>query len=148
MDHSVKLEYLQPLDEERSASEPIQDEVNPEKEPPYAKLIYKALMQSPGYTMVLKDIYAWFKENTDKATDKETKGWQNSIRHNLSMNGAFKKVEQPAGEDSKKGNMWMLTDEAIREGVKSTTRYRTKNTKPRSTKAMQAPSAKGGHTAR
>ncbi|KAF2010661.1 winged helix DNA-binding domain-containing protein, partial [Aaosphaeria arxii CBS 175.79] len=58
----------------------------------YAQLIYRALLTAPNHTMVLRDIYAWFQRHTDKATDKSTKGWQNSIRHNLSMNGAFKKV--------------------------------------------------------
>jgi hypothetical protein len=58
-----------------------------DKEQPYAQLIYRALLEAPDHTMVLRDIYNWFKQNTDKAADKETKGWQNSIRHNLSMNG-------------------------------------------------------------
>jgi hypothetical protein len=58
-----------------------------DKEQPYAQLIHRALMEAPGHTMILRDIYEWFKTNTDKAADKETKGWQNSIRHNLSMNG-------------------------------------------------------------
>jgi hypothetical protein len=57
-----------------------------DKDQPYAQLIYQALMEKPDNTMVLKDIYDWFTQNTDKC-DKETKGWQNSIRHNLSMNG-------------------------------------------------------------
>lgn len=58
-----------------------------DKEQPYAQLIYRALKEAPGHTMILRDIYDWFKKNTEKAADKETKGWQNSIRHNLSMNG-------------------------------------------------------------
>lgn len=53
---------------------------------PYAQLIFRALREAPGYRMVLKDIYRWFEKNTDKAR-KSSKGWQNSIRHNLSMNG-------------------------------------------------------------
>lgn len=56
-------------------------------EPPYAKLIYQALMDAPEHKLVLKDIYAWISENTDKAKDPAFKGWQNSVRHNLSMNG-------------------------------------------------------------
>lgn len=63
------------------------DDVGIDKEQPYAQLIYRALMEADNHTMILKDIYNWFKDNTDKAADKETKGWQNSIRHNLSMNG-------------------------------------------------------------
>lgn len=54
---------------------------------PYAQLIYRALRDAPGYGMVLKDIYDWFEKNTDKAKNPLSKGWQNSIRHNLSMNG-------------------------------------------------------------
>ena len=53
---------------------------------PYAQLIYRALMSVPEHKMVLREIYEWFEKNTDKASSS-TKGWQNSIRHNLSMNG-------------------------------------------------------------
>ncbi|KAF2186460.1 hypothetical protein K469DRAFT_663344 [Zopfia rhizophila CBS 207.26] len=129
------------------------DDAAVDKEQPYAQLIYRALMQSPGHMMILRDIYNWFKQNTDKAADKETKGWQNSIRHNLSMNGAFEKVDQPC-EEAKKGFMWRLTDEAIREGVKSTTRYRSKMPNKRGHRSQhpqpqrQASGAKGGQAAR
>lgn len=58
-----------------------------DKDRPYAQLIFDALKQAPNHTMILRDIYDWFRKNTDKALDKDTKGWQNSIRHNLSMNG-------------------------------------------------------------
>lgn len=54
---------------------------------PYAQLIYRALKGAPEHKMVLKEIYEWFEKNTDKAVDTSSKGWQNSIRHNLSMNG-------------------------------------------------------------
>lgn len=52
---------------------------------PYAKLIYRALMSAPNHSMVLQEIYQWFRDNTGKG-DSDTKGWMNSIRHNLSMN--------------------------------------------------------------
>ena len=64
---------------------------------PYAQLIYKALMSAPEHKMVLKEIYEWFERNTDKAKNNSSKGWQNSIRHNLSMNG----VRFPFQDDSK-----------------------------------------------
>jgi hypothetical protein len=60
-----------------------------DKEQPYAQLIFHALKGAPNNTMILRDIYDWFKRNTDKASDNEKKGWQNSIRHNLSMNGVL-----------------------------------------------------------
>lgn len=71
----------QPFDESEDSDE--DGSVNCE---PYAQLIFRALKEAPGYRMVLKDIYRWFEKNTDKAR-KSSKGWQNSIRHNLSMNG-------------------------------------------------------------
>jgi len=53
---------------------------------PYARLIYDALMQAPGHRMMLREIYEWFQSNTTKPRESGTSGWQNSIRHNLSMN--------------------------------------------------------------
>ncbi|KAH0543588.1 hypothetical protein FGG08_002149 [Glutinoglossum americanum] len=89
---------------------------------PYAQLIYKALMSTPEHKMVLNEIYDWFRNTFEKFNKAKGKGWQNSIRHNLSMNGAFTKVEK--SDDSAKGFIWVLEPSAIREGVKSTTRYR------------------------
>lgn len=51
----------------------------------YAQLIYQAFLTSERHAMTLKEIYQWFLENTSRA-QSGTKGWQNSIRHNLSMN--------------------------------------------------------------
>ncbi|MCJ1409084.1 hypothetical protein MMC19_003161 [Ptychographa xylographoides] len=92
---------------------------------PYAQLIYRALKSVPGHRMVLKEIYEWFERNTEKAKNNSSKGWQNSIRHNLSMNGAFKKVDHlPPTDDGKKGFVWVLDPSALEKGVESTTRYR------------------------
>lgn len=57
-----------------------------DKAEPYAKSLFRCLRDAPGHTMVLRDIYDWFKANTEKARDPGSTGWQNSIRHNLSMN--------------------------------------------------------------
>ena len=61
-------------------------------EPSYAKLIYRALMDTPGHQMVLKDIYKWIAQNTDKARDPIFTGWKNSVRHNLSRNEVLVEV--------------------------------------------------------
>lgn len=53
---------------------------------PYSSLIYQALLTGDGGQMPLQEIYAWFERNTNKGRDQACKGWQNSIRHNLSMN--------------------------------------------------------------
>ncbi|KPM45916.1 hypothetical protein AK830_g566, partial [Neonectria ditissima] len=106
---------------------------------PYAQLICRALRSRPDYSMTLQEIYQWFRDNTDK-TEVMGKGWQNSIRHNLSMNAAFDKRDpdqsSPAAartgyqarmravRNAKRSTEWILTDWAIRDGVQSTTRYR------------------------
>lgn len=55
-------------------------------EPPYSDLIYRAIVSSPNKHMRVQEIYSWFKENTNKCGNSDSTGWQNSIRHNLSMN--------------------------------------------------------------
>jgi hypothetical protein len=63
----------------------VMEPEDPAVDEPYAKLIYRALMSAPGKSMVLQEIYQWFRDNTTKGSS-DTKGWMNSIRHNLSMN--------------------------------------------------------------
>ena len=136
---------------------------------PYATLIFQALMSSENKRMVLKDIYKWFEQNTEKAKDPHSRGWQNSIRHNLSMNGvsdgqppssfesdrdcfsdsepstqAFQKVDHPASEDGKKCYVWVLDPGAEKAGgVESTTRFRKGPTASRG-----VPRFEGGTTRR
>lgn len=61
---------------------------------PYARLIYEALMQAPGHRMMLREIYEWFVRNTTKPKESGTNGWQNSIRHNLSMNQVSRRLDE------------------------------------------------------
>ena len=65
---------------------PLDDENENCSNVPYNQLLHKCLMEKCGHEALLKDIYAWFERNTEKAKDPGAKGWQNSIRHNLSMN--------------------------------------------------------------
>lgn len=89
---SIKMEYPigNNIEWTRSPITMIDDESDEDgssSSEPYAQLIYRALKSVAGHAMVLKEIYEWFEKNTDKAKDPLSKGWQNSIRHNLSMNG-------------------------------------------------------------
>ncbi|KAK6344673.1 hypothetical protein TWF718_006631 [Orbilia javanica] len=110
---SLMTQSYQPA--ERSPSE--------ESLPSYAEMIYMALMSVPSHQMNLQEIYQWFRDTYPRFKYDSTKGWMNSIRHNLSMNGAFVKVEKQNGE-SGKGFLWLLAPAAVESGIQSTTRYR------------------------
>ncbi|KAI9684168.1 MAG: hypothetical protein M1829_003438 [Trizodia sp. TS-e1964] len=106
---------------ESQVEQPTEKHVNE----PYAKLIWRALRSKPSHRMVLKEIYRWFELHTEKAINPRVKGWQNSIRHNLSMNADFLKIPHAKPEDqAQKGFIWGLEEPALSQGVKSTTRYR------------------------
>ncbi|OAX85279.1 hypothetical protein ACJ72_00341 [Emergomyces africanus] len=124
---------------------------------PYSKLIWRALQSVPDKKMALKEIYEWFEKNTNKARNSDTKGWQNSIRHNLSMNAAFEGVKDTSSPDGtlrKPANVWVLTKEALQNGVQSTTRYRKLGTQKKPPKSdhpapqRQRSGAKGGKAAK
>ncbi|ETI20022.1 hypothetical protein G647_09037 [Cladophialophora carrionii CBS 160.54] len=103
----------------------VEHEEDASDDKPYARLIYEALMQAPGHRMMLREIYEWFRHNTTKPQESGSNGWQNSIRHNLSMNKAFENDRDSARGSSRKAtSVWILTKDAIDNGVQSTTRYR------------------------
>ncbi|KAI3337185.1 hypothetical protein HD806DRAFT_518121 [Xylariaceae sp. AK1471] len=72
----------------------------------YAQLIGMAILRAPHRKLTLSQIYKWISDNYKfySATDA---GWQNSIRHNLSLNKAFIKQERPK-DDPGKGNYWAI----------------------------------------
>lgn len=72
----------------------------------YASLISQALLNSPNNRLTLKEIYNYISTNYPEFTAKK-KGWQNSIRHNLSLNKAFLKEPKLKGTPGK-GSYWSI----------------------------------------
>lgn len=63
----------------------------------FSLLIYMAIEQSPSKSLPVKDIYGWILEHFPYFSSAPT-GWKNSVRHNLSLNKCFRKVERNLGK--------------------------------------------------
>lgn len=73
----------------------------------YAVLIAMSILRSPQRRLTLSQIYKWISDSYSFYSASEASGWQNSIRHNLSLNKAFIKQERPKG-DTGKGHYWAI----------------------------------------
>ena len=62
----------------------------------YAKVIYDALLEADSNVLTLQEIYDWIEQRTDKAKGGSSKGWKNSVRHNLTVNGVSKRTLRAA----------------------------------------------------
>jgi hypothetical protein len=72
----------------------------------YAQLIGMAILRAPNRRLTLASIYGWISSSFSYYQAGDA-GWQNSIRHNLSLNKAFYKQERPK-DDPGKGNYWAI----------------------------------------
>lgn len=70
-------------------------------------MIAMAIQNSKEGKLKLCHIYDYIRENFAYYRQLKTKGWQNSIRHNLSLNECFVKIASEGGQE-RKGNFWTL----------------------------------------
>lgn len=100
---------------------------NPNCKPPYSFscLIFMAIEDAPSKRLPVKDIYNWILEHFPYFANAPT-GWKNSVRHNLSLNKCFKKVDKDRSQVRV-----LLSARRTRHINRSGRRWGTKNKNPR-----------------
>ncbi|OMH81264.1 Forkhead box protein I3 [Zancudomyces culisetae] len=101
-------------------------DVKKRRRPPfsYTVIIAHAIMSAPDRKMSLKSIYYWIKTNYPKIFEGSDVGWQNTIRHNLSLNSYFKRVQvegkliDNVSEKATRGSFWTIDFDMMDEQVK------------------------------
>ncbi|KAL0930747.1 fork head domain-containing protein [Colletotrichum truncatum] len=84
----------------------------------YAQMITQAIINTPEGKLNLNGIYNFIMSNYAYYRHQQAAGWQNSIRHNLSLNKAFDKVARSTDEPGK-GMKWQIVPEAREEMTRS-----------------------------
>merc|ERR1719219_848495 len=72
----------------------------------YAQLIAEALVHAPDGMLTLSEIYAAISAR-HPYYKMEARNWQNSIRHNLTLNKSFTKVPRMSSSEGR-GSYWKL----------------------------------------
>lgn len=79
----------------------------------YSCLIAMALKNSKTGSLPVSEIYNFMCEHFPYFKTAPN-GWKNSVRHNLSLNKCFEKIEKPAGNGSqRKGCLWAMNPAKI-----------------------------------
>ncbi|TWW77313.1 Forkhead box protein N1 [Takifugu flavidus] len=92
----------------------------------YSTLIFMALMNSKTGCLPVSEIYSFMSEHFPYFKTAPD-GWKNSVRHNLSLNKCFVKIENKSGNPSRKGCLWTLNPAKVEKMREELHKWRRKD---------------------
>ncbi|KAK2847166.1 hypothetical protein Q5P01_010165 [Channa striata] len=92
----------------------------------YSILIFMALKNSKTGSLPVSEIYSFMTEHFPYFKTAPD-GWKNSVRHNLSLNKCFEKVENKNGNSSRKGCLWALNPAKVEKMQEELHKWRRKD---------------------
>ncbi|XP_041653994.1 forkhead box protein N1 [Cheilinus undulatus] len=92
----------------------------------YSILIFMALRNSKTGSLPVSEIYSFMTEHFPYFKTAPD-GWKNSVRHNLSLNKCFVKVENKNGNSSRKGCLWALNPAKVEKMQEELHKWRRKD---------------------
>ncbi|XP_071061272.1 forkhead box protein N1 [Pseudochaenichthys georgianus] len=92
----------------------------------YSILIFLALRNSKTGSLPVSEIYSFMTEHFPYFKSAPD-GWKNSVRHNLSLNKCFVKVENKNGNSSRKGCLWALNPAKVEKMQEELHKWRRKD---------------------
>ncbi|MGH0173564.1 UNVERIFIED_CONTAM: hypothetical protein FKN15_065699 [Acipenser sinensis] len=92
----------------------------------YSILIFMALRNSKTGSLPVSEIYNFMTEHFPYFKTAPD-GWKNSVRHNLSLNKCFEKVENKTGSSSRKGCLWTLNPAKVEKMQEELHKWRRKD---------------------
>ncbi|XP_078595946.1 uncharacterized protein LOC144873008 [Branchiostoma floridae x Branchiostoma japonicum] len=109
-----------------SAQDSEDDEVFPKPPYSYSCLIALAMMKSRTGNMPVTEIYSFIREHYPYFKTAPD-GWKNSVRHNLSLNKCFLKIEPSQADPNRKGCLWALHPDKVDKMMSEIRKWKKKD---------------------
>ncbi|XP_043924451.1 forkhead box protein N4 isoform X2 [Protopterus annectens] len=123
--YSTQPQYSQPHLAPHNAQD-LHSKTFPKPIYSYSCLIAMALKNSKTGSLPVSEIYSFMKDHFPYFKTAPD-GWKNSVRHNLSLNKCFEKVENKMSGSSRKGCLWALNPAKIEKMEEEMQKWKRKD---------------------